>query len=401
MADDKKELIEEIAGSLAKETADELNVTFDDLKNAAQVFINKINEVLDIQGFDLQKKERNYSVIDQYIANLDTKKNNFMSLYQIMKQGTSPQYQQKLQETLTAQHTFEKYVDNFLNRKIYYTFIDENGQIFILDEVSTEILFNEGFGAGEGRGSVKTSVLNEILNNLSLSNTEKNLADFINNESLNKREIYKEAIRRYEHTKAHPGPNKNDSEAMKYKISRDKKVKQEDGSYTIVHTDNNAGSFWWRTGKTSIHHTGIIQNKGRIGEAYAEAIINRKMNATNNEIEKGLKELASFIDQEHSAGIQRGDVKLSEDGRIQFAIKLGSFNTAKIGPTIYFALNILALGNRPFTPEQLEKLLEKSSGGLAGLSQKIEAFVDRINNDINTTVDDIVNEYLNEKKKKI
>lgn len=295
--EEKKKLKENIQKELAELIDQETINDFNILQNAAKNFLNDAQILSDIY---------------QRGISFTTIKSKITELYKGMREDS--QYAQRM---LEYQHEFENHLNEFLGRKIYLAYVTESGHINYYDDANIGKLYQEGT-ANRGRANISKNKI------FSANDLTDNLKKAVDESEKRRIKVYQEAIRRYE---------KNDSEkAMHYSPSE-------------------KTFYWWKTEKNVIKGTrelgGVtdkILNKGIIAEGYAGAVINEDVNVLNNKIELGLQTLwINHIAKDSVGAAIKGDIVLDNDGRIQFAIKEGSFSTARIGQYIRLANNILQM----------------------------------------------------------
>ena len=95
----------------------------------------------------------------------------------------------------------------------------------------------------------------------------------------------------------------------------------------------------------------------------------------NDKIELGLKTLWTEHILKDSVGAAiKGDVVLTRNGHIQFAVKEGSFSTAKIGQYVRLAYNILQLQFLDASVLQRPEVFQK----MVGNSKNLDEFLDAV-----------------------
>ena len=120
---------------------------------------------------------------------------------------------------------------------------------------------------------------------------------------------------------------------------------KENSNEGIKDYDPSVKTFYWRINPPYLGWTSKIDTQGIIAEGYAEAVINNRNDVVNSALESSLKALwEKYIQKDSIPAAIKGDVIL--DGtNVQFAIKQGSFSTAKIGQYINLAFNITQLND--------------------------------------------------------
>lgn len=269
------------------------------LKQAAQAFLNRVNEISDL-GFSISR----YNSLADQISNF----------YTFMRQSTA-----FTREALTLQHTFETQLNQFLGRTIYLTYVNRDGSLYFYDEAHTGELYSKAT-RNRGRGNIgKTKMFDS-------QDLEKELQARMNQSAAQRQAVYGEAIHRWE-------KNKNED---------------------VMHYDPSYHTFYWRLKNTHYIQgwTDPIATRGVIAEGYARAVINEAPDVSNIEIESSLQALwHKYIYADSVAGALIGDVIFSSQdmidqyGNLQFAIKSGSFSTANFGQFLRLASNIIQVPN--------------------------------------------------------
>lgn len=268
---------------------------FQDLKQASIKFIN---EVLNCYQNSLRV---------QSLIKTQNLKNGLQYFYQYMRQNTN-----FTKNILQLQGYFETQINNFLGRKIHLTWVSKEGHLLFIDQANLSQLYKKAFGQF-GRGGLS-------------ENTLKNLESDIEQTLINKfKESQELRIGAYIEIKNRWMDPKNKKRFYYHGYYNDFKRRK---------------------------YTRHFSNLGGIAEGYAGAVINEDPQI----IWKG----ASYLQQQYSirrlyekhiqldsvAGAIKGDVIFNTDennGKIHFAIKEGSFSTAKFGQFFSLAQNILKI----------------------------------------------------------
>lgn len=330
MADNKKSK-ENLKIKIQKELADLIDEnTFNDfnqLKQAADKFLK-----------DVQILSNQY----QQGLSRTSIKQKITDLYTGMRQDTKYS-----QEILSYQHEFETRLNEFIGRKIYLTYVTETGHINYYGEANVGKLYQEGT-ANRGRVNIGESKIFDA------NDLTENLKMVVNRAEQQRIKVYQEAIRRY---------TKNDSETK------------------MNYAPSEKTFYWWKKEKETIHEaknldgwTDKILNKGIIAEGYAGAVINEDTHVMNNKIELGLKTLwTDHIAKDSIGAAIKGDVVLTSNGHIQFAIKEGSFSTARVGQYVRLAYNILQLQFLDANILQRPEVFKKMVGNSKNLDEFLNA----------------------------
>ena len=325
-----KETIEQ---SLIKNTSQKVSEAdkedFIIFQAAAKKFLNQIEE--------LSKKE--YSQVSK-----STIKQNITKLYQEMRENT--EYTRAI---IQYQHEFEVALDNFLGRTIYLTYVVPEGDLYFYGSANIGELYKTAT-AQKGRANIAESKMFEA------NDLQAKIKEDIKRSIANKKKVYQEALSRYDKDKKEEYMHYNPSEKTFY---------------------------WWAQYHKKLGGwTDRISNKGPIAEGYAGAVINQDPEINNNNLEHSLEKLwLNHIKKDSIGAAIKGDVVLDSNGNIQFAIKSGSFSTARIRQYLGLAYNVLQLKN--LSAKELisnPRLFYKLSSG--GFSQMAETIVEALNNNI-------------------
>lgn len=276
----------------------------------------------------------------QGVVSKSSIKNKITELYKSMREDSA--YTQKM---LKCQHEFETALNEFLGRVIYLTYVNEDGSINFYGDVNIGELYRQAT-ANRGRGNISASKMFEA------NDLQEDIKNSIERSMANKKAVYQAAIARYRRNKG--------EEHMNYNISK------------------NTFYWWAQYHKTLGGWTDPIVNEGPIVEGYAGAVINEDPEVSNSKIEHSLEVLWRNHIQKDSIGAAiKGDVVLDSNGKIQFAIKSGSFSTARIRQYILLAYNMLRLNY--LSPDQLVNVNTFKQLTSGGLSKMADAFVEYIN----------------------
>lgn len=342
------EAVEKANEEMKKSIAEEVSPGFQQLKSAAITFLAVVNALTN----DLEP------IIADENSNFITPAKRIQQYYQLMKKND--QYNKEL---LKWQLYFEHEVNQFLKREIYLTYVLDSGELLFFDTVGTYSIY-ESSGRYSSQGRVTKGKINKLSDKV--AQLKPQLQEDIKRSVENRKDVYTEAIRRY---------NKNfTSEHMHY--------------------ENWKNTFYWWTNSKKEVLGGVsqkISNRGPIAEGYAAAVINQEKNITGSNIEKSLFYLDKYyIGKDNIPAVAKGDVVYKDDGSIQFAVKMGKFSLPLMGQYITLAYNLTQINT--ITPETLGnveviKQLSKDWKS-AGTSQLIKI----INNKIDITIDEFIKE---------
>lgn len=301
-----------VKDSIQKELVPEvIKVTEGDIqqiKKAAFYFTTEVQKVY-------ENAIRNLGLIQK-----ESFKNGRQILYNYMRQSGN-----FTRQILRLQHYFEAQLDNFLGRKIYFTWVDQrSGNILYLDEVETGEVYGKASRAshGFGVGSVKgTSVLSTVRAH---SRKEDKITQIITSTTSTMEQALKQKLQESQHKRKFVYLNA---------VLRTKQPR-------------SGNRFWWRpSNQRKRTYTIRFNGTGRIAEGYVDAVVNEDPNieaySEGDALENSLKYLyLNHIEIENIEGIIKGDVVMESNGNIQFAVKTGNFNTASFGPAYILATEI-------------------------------------------------------------
>lgn len=339
----RKEAINQIVENVLKKEAekdicDQEQLAFITLKAAAKQFLNSVqqqSEMLTHQSL-VQQMEGTKALRDMVYANM---KNSTIYTRNILE----------------AQHQFEMVLNNFLNRKIYLTYIEDDGTLIAHSDAAVNELYKNYATANEGRGNLTASHIQQVLDlnkNMSVINEE------LKKRAASKRGVYMTAIERW------------------------------NGKPADMHYKPREKTFFWRIAHNKIGYTSPIQKQGIIAEGYAEAVIandNTISDASDNLKELSLKILYdNYIKKDSIPAAVKGDV-VEKNGYIHYAIKQGQFSTAKIGQYINLAYNISLLKD-----DTLRRDFALALPKLVSFSQVSQKIVQIINEDAENAVTEII-----------
>lgn len=261
-------------------------------------------------------------------------KQNLSTFYGLMKQDS-----ELTQKIILEAHEFEGAVNKFLNRIMYLSYVKDDGEILFLDETHTGELYQKAI-ANVGRGNISKTEIMDI-NDLAEELNEK-----IQKSVARNKPVYMSALQRW--SKSNFGYQKH----FYYKI------------------DGN-----WKASRR-------VRTKGRIAEAYVQLVVDDEKSKT---IEYGLQLLDNRIEIDNIPAVVKGDVVYDMSGNVHFAVKEGSFSTAKIGPYYFLALNIMDIKTPP-TVEQFQQALPK----LVRISAIADKIIAEMNKEVEKSIDEVI-----------
>lgn len=259
-------------------------------------------------------------------------------------------------------YDFEEKFNDFLGRKVFLTYISSTGQIIVADNTSAKKMY-EGVGS-DLHLTAKKSDQQRNINKLQQIQI-KEIKQALRQATENKREVFSEAIRRWE-----KAPDFDESpNNMQYKQQEGEKKSKGYSSF-----------YWFPLGREQ--HKNLLKwsksvNKGHIGQAYVDAVMNREERISNDFIQTSLEILnEQYLQKQSDIAIAKGDVisKVMGDGRIQFAVKGNSAVAATFGQYLAFAEYLISL-KKPITKENLQKKLNYILENNITVPQKILSYL--------------------------
>ena len=295
-----------------------------DLKQAATIFINKVLE-------KYQNAIRTLTIIETQKLNT-----GLQYFYQYMRENTN-----FTQNILSLQHIFETQVNDFLFIKINLAWVSNDGHIKYYDEAFLGNFYKKAFGQF-GRGGISGSAINSVD-----SNIEQNLLDKFQNAEAERIDVYLE---------------------IKTRWSESKNIKC--FYYHGYYRDWNRRKYSQR-----------FPNLGGIAEKYVETVINEDSNVSSANLQPSIRYFAQHTHLNSIGGLIKGDVKFNEsNGKIHFAVKEGSFSTAKFGQ--YFSLAQHLKNVSSLTEEDLKELIKIDSVVQDVLKESYEKAIETMDSEI-------------------
>ena len=323
-------IIDALLETTAEAMSEAEKESFYQLQVAAKEFLKKIQ---------LTDADTNHTMSRSQISSFTR------SMYLDMRQDSN--YTRKV---LNYQHQFETALNNFLGRYIYLTYVTEEGDLKYFDDIAVEELYQKATG-NKGRGNISKGIVDNTEQRL----IEKELQEQLKRSEKKRKAVYLEAIRRYE--------NNATEDYMNYNISR-------------------KTFYWWKTyHKILGGFTDPIVNRGPIAEGYVDAVVNEDPDITKDDIETSLSVLwKNHIRKDSVGAVLKGDIILDSNNNIQFAVKMGSFSTARVGQYINLAYNVLQL--KPLTIQQFQQVLP----GLIKVNKKSAELITHINEKVTQAI---------------
>lgn len=248
---------------------------------------------------------------------------------------------------------FEHSLNTFLNRKEYLTYVCQNGQLKLYDEVGLKSIYQKMEVEGtSGRGKIKAENYLEEVESISRGA----FIQKINNSTANKCRIYAEALRRW-----NKKPDEKSKKGMRYKAV--------DSSLTKT--------FYFRAHAAQhLLYWSVVTKPSTIAQAYVDEVVNDTNISFNNvNLEWSLSHLNEKLQETFKpnsiGGIIKGDVQSTGMiGEINYAVKsgVGFWSSPRIKQYIALAYNVLLFDK--LTPEELKNNLKKMSS-IRTNSQKI------------------------------
>ena len=296
MSSNEKIVIDSIIDITSEDFVTVEEGNFQSLKKAAKKFVDEV--LIHYQNL----------LRTQKLIKTQNLKNGLQYFYQYMRENTN-----FTKNVLQLQAYFENQLNNFLGRKIHLVWVSKEGHLLFVDEANINQIYKKAFGQF-GRGGIDESVLNNMT-----STIEQTLID-------------------------------------KFKESQELRI----GVYTTIRNrwldPKNKKRFYYHGYYKNFNrrrYTRRFPNLGGIAEGYAGAVINDDPEIAWKEGQSEIKRQSSIrklyekhIQLDSVAGAVKGDVKfqLNEaNGNIHFAVKEGSFSTAKFGQFFALAQKILQI----------------------------------------------------------
>lgn len=293
----QKTILDILKPTTSKEIVQDTHATFIELKAKGQELIKYVDSV--VMTFEAAEKYQKLST-------------KMQKTYEAMRN-----YQAITRLLVEKGQAFEETLNRFLGREVHLTYVDDKGNLIIVEEAKVGLLYQQ-VTKNKGRGNMSAARFKKTVNEQQLS------AEFqseINEIAARKKGVYVAALNRYTQT---------------------------------IKELNEKKYFWTLENKRE--YSPSIGNKGRIAEAYAEAVLTEDNAIDNSRVEHGLQALVRHIEEDNVGAAIKGDVQIQDNGKIHFAIKEGSFSTPRIGQFYALAVNLQDV--QEITPEELEKQLE-------------------------------------------
>lgn len=336
---DSKALLETLERLAAQQVEQITFGDFEKLQRLASSFIENVNII-----------RTHYQRVDNQ-SNLTTQ---LAQIYEAMRYEEGA-----VNDIIRQQQLFEEGLDKFLGRKIYLSYVYESGKVAFGDDFVLEQLYKEAT-AQRGRANISESKLTEELFDQIKDEKLISIKQQLNDSAGRKQVVYQKALGRYKDSK-------------KYKKDKSEFI----------------NTYWWQKQPPDppfeIGWTSKINNIGDIAEAYVDAVVHEQAedwDASTETIEYHLYWLwHKYIQRNTTPAILRGDVVAQNDGGLQihFAVKSGSFSTARLGQYYRFAQNI-----KKIKFLRAEDLLDESSSifkTLISSSKATTALIEKINNE--------------------
>ena len=310
--------IEDILVRISKEeVAKRTEMTLEQLRYAAKVFLKEVDDCIQIQNqFDIYKTTGGLKI-------------SYTKLYNKMRADTKV-----TQKLISAMQNFQIAKNNFNNVTMIlaYINIDEN-KIILSTQSNMAAFFKKYATASSGRANITVGENRQEELNKGLNEYWKHLEKLLNQNSKKYYGILEQALRRW------------NNEEMYYKK-----------------TKNYKNTFYWRPYLphfTYIHWSKPYGTRGPIGEGYVAALMQEAFH--QGSLEDNISILNDYTNETDNVGASKmQDVVFnfnnSKMNNIQIAIKSGKFSTAKIGQYITQAINIILtekLGQNNFLTDKV------------------------------------------------
>lgn len=251
-------------------------------------------------------------------------------------------------EITSSQYNFEGALNEFLGRKIALLWISQAGKIYYAAQVDAKDIYAQGSRKSEGRlsvniskrkfGELTTGNEKKLIQFDEYLKTFKERATFLKLRKVLYKGVKDLVIERWEW-------NHNPQNVSWY-------YREKENGYPYRNT------FWWKSNNGEYGHS-VKMNRGNIYEAYVSIIFDKekklsvlKLSGDEEEnVESYWEYMKSRNILNNIPGVVEGDVVF--DNIHQYAVKMGTFNTASLGPYIVAALEILKL--EECTPDKVKQ----------------------------------------------
>ncbi len=311
------------------------------MANNEQVVIDEIKKQVtnvlseqDIKDFKIlqqaAKKFLNYMKNKKY---LDFHAVSFSKVVQEMKQNI---YHKKSGLIWQQVYDFEQAVNSFLGREIILTFVDNQGNLILVEPGKKTRQYYRNLTSlmgSDGRATFK-----QVGNKYQAG--QDFYEKYLSTQAIaQKKQVYQKALQRF-----NKGAGEQ-SDTMRYKLL-DPAAKN---------------TFYWRTRRDApqflYYYKGAglkKYNKGHIAQAYANLIISRKALFLYADLQDSLSILFNEISLDSVPAIFKGDISQGASDPVQFAIKnYNSASTAALGPYIGVAYYLVYLGDNAISKMEL------------------------------------------------
>lgn len=323
MTDENK--IEQLVLKEQTNKADEIQtIEFSELQEAAKQFLKQINNF-------------KYSFFHSA---------NFQEIYKVFKEDLGKKTNQTfMQQCFVEAEKFEDKLNHFLNREIFFTWVNPQGKILFYDNMAAQDIHNmlQHSSTNNAKGQYHAPDEQKAIQEFQYEILNKMKEKLESNKIQSRAEVYKEALKRHR-----------------------QKSKKEDSKDGMAYKNNEKfkNTFWWRTKRFPDIYWYLpgsfkTYNEGAIAEAYASGVINNKWNFNNLvDLEISLQTLYKIINVDQVAAILKGDIKLEQNGHFQFQVKSPGSSSAALGQ--YIAMAYYILFQKTMTKEQLQRKINKS-----------------------------------------
>ena len=337
-------LVSTVLDIVSKDLEPEQKKAFSKLRQACTKLINGVKEIQD------------YEKHVEHITKTKSISEGLSGLYSYVRQTTGA-----INELLRLQQSFQLALNTFLGRTIYLTWVGPNGEIYYFDQVDIKSIYAQATSNKGVRGNISLETMLDYINKHSrkLANTQNrinsamypatavtNIKNRLQKAQKSRIRVYQEAVRRFNKTK--------EGEMHDPKLN-----------YSVYWRDNP-------TSRSSITGYINVRNRGDIAEGYVDAVINEDKDVFyiggkqadkdskyyDIGLETSLRGLSKLININSIQGAVKGDVVFEENGNIQFAVKQGSYSTARFAQYLRLAYNTLALPE--MSKEDYEKFLNQT-----------------------------------------
>lgn len=249
-----------------------------------------------------------------------------------------------LQQAISKQYLFEEQLNNFLGRSINFAWADNRGRILFADEITAREIYTEA--------GVSTDKSKKYVGKVSSGAVRSKATTLPNFVEENFQKIVQKRIEQHQ-------------ELYKIILNRWKENNQKEEQNPWVHEHKQ--TIYWQhppEGVGDFHHHKYAWsekiNQGHISQGYIDFIFNSMESYGNDESDIGYFTM-KHVKKDTIAGVVKGDIIVRDtNGKIQIAVKSGTFNTASIGSYLNLAYQVIELYDtiQELTIQKVQNLLD-------------------------------------------